>query len=169
MHKVTWHMTALPPYMDGSIIYSRWRHCVPHLIMHDCSHLSPHPKWHLDRFSRFCIAHGKESLYFTMGRHFPLKNCSFTWENLDPPSNTWFLGPPHSAFQMHLDRFSCFCTAHGREFLYFTMGHPFRPQKLPLHMRDLDPHLTHGSLGTPESTTQMASWSVQPFLQGSRL
>jgi len=42
------------------------------------------------------------------------------------------------------------------------------PWKLFLSMRgDLDPHLTHGSLGLPESSTQAASRSVQPFLQGS--
>ena len=31
-----------------------------------------------------------------------------------------------------------------------------------------EPLLIHGSLGPLESTTQTASWSVQPFLQGSR-
>jgi len=30
-------------------------------------------------------------------------------------------------------------------------------------MRHVDPHLTHGSLGPPESTVQTASRSVQPF------
>jgi len=39
--------------------------------------------------------------------------------------------------------------------------------KLPLCMGDMDIHLIHGSLGPPESTTQTASRSVQPFLQGS--
>jgi len=34
---------------------------------------------------------------------------------------------------------------------------------------DLDPHLIHGSLGPPASSTQTASRSVQPFLQGSQL
>jgi len=29
-----------------------------------------------------------------------------------------------------------------------------------------EPHLTHGPLGPPKSSTQMASRSVQPFLQG---
>jgi len=30
-------------------------------------------------------AHGRESLYFTMGRHFPPpENCPFPWEDLDP-------------------------------------------------------------------------------------
>jgi len=40
------------------------------------------------------------------------------------------------------------------------------PQKtLALSHGDLDRHL-HGSLGPPEFSTQTASWSVQPFLQG---
>ena len=29
------------------------------------------PEWHIDRFSHFCIAHGRESLYLTTGRLFP--------------------------------------------------------------------------------------------------
>jgi len=29
------------------------------------------------------------------------------------------------------------------------------------------PHLIHGSLGPPESTSQTASWSLHPFLHGS--
>ena len=33
--------------------------------------------------------------------------------------------------------------------------------------RDLDPHVIHGSLDPPESSTQTASRSVQPRLQGS--
>ena len=45
-------------------------------------------------------------------------------------------------------------------------GMPLSPSKLPLCMGNLDPHLTHGFLGPPESSIQMASRSVQPFLQG---
>jgi len=41
------------------------------------------------------------------------------------------------------------------------------PSKLPIPMGDLEPHLIHGSLGSPESSTQTASWSVQAFMQGS--
>jgi len=37
----------------------------------------------------------------------------------------------------------------------------------PLYGRDVDPHLTHGSLGSPKSSSQMASQSVQPFMHGS--
>jgi len=42
------------------------------------------------------------------------------------------------------------------------------PQNCPFH-GDLDSHLMHGFLGTPECWTQMTSRSVQPFLQGSLL
>jgi len=41
------------------------------------THLSPHTTRYLDRFSRFCTAHGTESLYFTLGRPFPSQNSPF--------------------------------------------------------------------------------------------
>jgi len=66
----------------------------------------------------------------------------------------------------HLVRFSCFCTDDHRVSPYFTTGLPWPLKIAPSH-GDLDAHLIHGSLGPPESSTQTASWSVQPFLQGS--
>ena len=39
---------------------------------------------------------------------------------------------------------------------------------VPLTCGDLDPHLIHGSVIPPEFTSQTASRSVQPFVQGSR-
>jgi len=44
-----------------------------------------------------------------------------------------------------------------------------QPSKISLLLGDPDPHLIHGSVGPSESTTQMASRSVQPFLYGSRM
>jgi len=41
--------------------------------------------------------------------------------------------------------------------------------RTPLLTGDVDPHIIHGflsSLGPPKSSTQMPSWSLQPFLQG---
>jgi len=67
-----------------------------------------------------------------------------------------------------LDRLSRFCTDHRKLSLYFTIGRPF-PSKLPLYKGDLDPHLTHASLGPPKSSTQTASRLFQPFLQCSVL
>ena len=68
----------------------------------------------------------------------------------------------------HLDQFSCFCTAHGRVAILHT-GRPISPLKFSLPTGDLDLHLIHGSLGPTVSSTQMASWSAQLFLQSSLL
>jgi len=46
-------------------------------------------------------------------------------------------------------------------------GTPHPPQKCPFPWGDMDLHLIHGSLGSPESSTQMAPRLVQAFLQGS--
>ena len=45
--------------------------------------------------------------------------------------------------------------AHRRYSLFFTMGRP-SPSKLPRSMAESGPHLIHGSLGPPESSTQIA-------------
>ena len=56
----------------------------------------------------------------------------------------WTKQSPHP--KQHFDWFSHFCTAHGRKSLYFTMGHPLSPEKLPLCKRRSRPHLIHASL-----------------------
>jgi len=53
---------------------------------------SPQPKWHLDRLSRFRTDDHRVSLYFTMGRPFPLK-IALSHGAAGPPANTWFPGP----------------------------------------------------------------------------
>jgi len=47
------------------------------------------------------------------------------------------------------------------------MGQPFFPINFPLPTGDLNPHLIHGSLGPPKSSTPTASWLVRAYLQGS--
>jgi len=51
----------------------------------------------------------------------------------------------------YLDRFSCFCTTHGRV------------SKLPLPMGRCGRHLTHDSVSPSEPTNQTASRSVELF------
>jgi len=46
---------------------------------------------------------------------------------------------------------------------------PDAPLKCPFTCKHLHPHLTHGSLGPLESSTQTASWLVQLFLHGTQL
>jgi len=48
------------------------------------------------------------------------------------------------------------------------MGRPFPTKIAPSHWVS-GPHLIHGSLGPPKSSTQTASQSVQPFLHTSLL
>jgi len=52
--------------------------------------------------------------------------------------------------------------AHRWYSLYFTMGCPFPLRNAPFHGWS-GPLFKHGSLGPPDSSTQMASWSVQLF------
>ena len=79
------------------------------------------------------------------------------------PSNTWFLGPMPKG---HVDRFSLFaqltaeCPYTLQWFAHFSL-------KIALSHGGFGPHVIHGSLSPPESGTQMATWSFQPFLQGS--
>jgi len=53
------------------------------------AHPSPHPTQHLEWFGCFCTAHGREFLYFTMGRAFPLDITPLN----GGPESPWFLGP----------------------------------------------------------------------------
>jgi len=68
---------------------------------------------------------------------------------------------PHSKRQM--DRFSRFCTAYGRKWLYFTMGAPYPPE-LPLPMGDLDLPCNTWCFRPMRAHNQTAPWSVQACL-----
>jgi len=81
----------------------------PRLIMLLLAHPAQFPKRHLDRFSRFCTAHGREFPYtLQWAAPFPLKIVS-SHEVSEPPCNLWFLGPPSPQPKRHLDRFSRLC------------------------------------------------------------
>ena len=68
----------------------------------------------------------------------------------------------------HVDRFSRFCTAHHRVSHYFTMRRNVFLQNCLFPVGDRVPHLTHGTYGLPESSSQTASRSVQPFFMGPK-
>jgi len=61
---------------------------------------------------------------------------------------------PHPLAGSHMSSYSSYMALH---------------QKLPLPLGRLGPHLTHDIYGPPESPTQTASRSVQPFLYESQL
>jgi len=93
-----------------------------------------------------------------VSRPFPLQNCPFSWGDRCPHlTHGSLIRPPSPQPKRHIDQFSHFCTTHGRVSLYFAMGHPFPPQNCPFPWGDLDPHLIHGSLGTPKPKSIGAS------------
>jgi len=60
-------------------MWAHWRHLanVIKLVL-PSAQPSPQPNRQIDRFSRFCTARGRKSIYFTMGDTFP-QNCPFPW------------------------------------------------------------------------------------------
>ena len=97
------------------------------------------------------------------GQHFP-KNCPFPW--ISGPIKHNSLGPSEPITQMASRSVHQFLHRWPQSTLSFTMT-PLSPSKLPLPMWGSGPpHVTCG-MWPPESSTQTASGSVQPFLQGS--
>jgi len=127
-------------------------------------HRNPQPKWQIDQFSHFCTDHSRMSLYFTMGRPFPLLKLPLPMRDLGP-SKTWFLGP----IRVHNPNGISIGSA---VFAQMTVECPYALQWDVPPLKIASSHSgiwtpIHGSLGPPEPTTQTASRSVQPFLQDS--
>jgi len=136
------------------MVFARLRKCAPHVIMLLLAHPSPQRKQHLDWFSHFVHVTALSSVM--LGHVLSSKNCVFMCGDLVPHLVHDSLGQPKSKSQT-ASRFSRFCTAHGRDPLYFITGRPFSPLKLPLPMGELNRHLIHGFMCPPESLTQTAS------------
>ena len=100
-----------------------------------------------------------------MGAHLP-QSCTLPWGHLEPHlihGPTRVLNP--NGISMCSAVFAHMTAECPYSLLYH--GTPLSPSKLPLPMGLLNPHLIHGPLGPPKSSTQMASRTVQPFLEGS--
>jgi len=87
---------------------------------------SSQPKRQIDRFSHFCINHGRKSLCFTMGDPFP-QNCPISWRDLQPHLTHDSLSPfkPSTQACQSVQPFD------HRVSVYFTIGCPFPPQNWP--------------------------------------
>ena len=120
---------------------------------------SPNPKRHLDRFTCFCTAYGRASLYFTMG-HPLLWKLLLPMAGSRPPSNTWFLEHTWAHNPNNISTGSAI-------FAQLTAECHTSPLKIAPSHWDIGPHLTHGSVDPLESSAQTSSKLVEPFLQGS--
>jgi len=114
--KVIWHKTALPPQMDGSIVFARWR---------QCAHMGGH-----------------------IGATRRIRLYSF--------------GPPESTTQTANQSVQPFLHSSRQKIPILYNGRRF-PQKLPLLVGDLDLYLIHDFLSQTKPTVQTASRSVQLF------
>jgi len=132
---------------------------------------SPQSKWHLDRLSCFCTADGRVS--GMAGHVLPLKIAPSNGGgvNFGPASNTCFLGPTQVHNLNGISIGSAIFAQMTAQCPYTVQWATPSPLKIaPSHpMGDVNPHLIHGSLGPPESSTQTASQLVRPFLRGSLL
>ena len=100
------------------------------------------------------------------GRPFPLK-LSLLMGRSEPQSNSWFLGPVRVHNQNTITIGSA--VLHRWPLSIPTTGCPFSPQNCPFPWAIWTPNLIHGFLGPSKSSTQIASRSVQSFLQGSQV
>jgi len=98
--------------------------------------------------------------------HPSLKNCPFPG-GPGPPLIHGSLGPLKSSTQKSSQSVQQFLHRWLQRVPILYNGPPLPSSKLPLPMGDLDADIIHGSLGRPEYSTQMTSWSVQPILQSS--
>ena len=109
---------ASPPQRDGSIVFARWRQCVlPHwrhlvntiALVHPPT--SPQAKRQIDRFSRFCTAHGGA---YTLQWALHPPELPLPMGNLDHHVIGLHSSLGHTSHELkrQLDRFSRFRTAH---------------------------------------------------------
>jgi len=86
--------------------------------------------------------------------------------HLDLSCNTWCFRPIWVHNPNGTSIGSAVFAQMAAECLYTLQWFACFPSKLLLPMLASGPHLIRGSLGPPESGTQMATWSFQPFLHG---
>ena len=75
---------ASPPHVDGSIVFTRWRQCAPHLTHASLGPPESIPQTTSRWVQPFCAGYRRVPLYFTMGCPSPPQNCSFPREMWTP-------------------------------------------------------------------------------------
>jgi len=98
----------------------------------------------------------------------PTKIAPSHWGSASP-SNTWSLGPTRVFVQNGMSIGSAiFASSPYSVPLLYNVPLHF-PKNFFSLLRNRVQHLTHGTYGQPESSSQTASRSIQPFLYGSQI
>ena len=82
MFKVIWQKAALPPHIDGAVVFARLRQCAHHQ-----THASlgpPESSTHMACQLVQPFLHNSWQSVVGLGHVLPLKNCPFAWNDLDP-------------------------------------------------------------------------------------
>jgi len=85
------------------------------------------------------------------------------------PSNTWFLRPTRVFIPNGMSIGSVFLHSSPQSVPLLNNVQLCVPQNCPFLLGDRVPHLTHSTYGLPESSSQIASQSAEPFLYGSQM
>jgi len=105
------------------------RQCAPHVVQ---------PNWHLHYqfcplLSRFEYINLRTRPGMSSSSPSCPHNCPFTCGDVNPCLINGSLGPRQLTSQTASRSFQSFCTAHGRESLYFTSESPFSLKTAPWH------------------------------------
>ena len=144
-------------------IRAHWRHLANTTeLVHPLAHSSPQSRWQMDRFSHFCTAYGRKCLYFIMGA--PIhQNCPSSWGIWTSHVTRDAFGPCEPTTQTAPRSVEPSLHRWPRSVSIVYNGLPVSPSKLPLPMLASGLHVVRGSLGPPESGTQIVTWSFQSF------
>ena len=122
------------------------------------AHPSPQPKWQIDQFSHFLhSSRQKVPIVYKFTMRAPLSpNLTLPMRRPGPHPTRESLGASEPTTQTAFRSVQPFFIDDRIVSLYFTMGRLFHLKITPSHGGS-GPHLVHGSLGPPESSTQTAS------------
>ena len=148
------------------MVFTKWRHCAPHLI-----HASLGPSESTTQMTCWSVPPFLHSSWQNViGHVLSHKNCLFTRGDLDLHAGLiWFLnlGPTRALNLNGISIGSAVFAQLSAECPYTSQWDASFPLKIAaFHGGGSGPYLMHGSLGPPESSTQKASSSVQPFFAG---
>jgi len=161
--KVIPHKVPSPPQTDDSIVFARWRQrALPsgnmtELVLFSATQIH-NPNSKSIGSAVFAQLTAESPYNLQRAPLFPLKIAPSHGRS-GPPSKTRFLEPiraqnPYSILigSAFFAQMTAECHICRVPILY--NGLHLSPSKLPLPMGDVDPHLTRGSVGQPESSTE---------------
>jgi len=151
--EVIWHKAALPPHMDGSVVFTRWRHCPSPSSMCFLGPTRVHILSGILMVQLILHNSGQKVPIIYSGLPISPKHCPCMWEDLVPRVIHASLGQPQSASFTASESFHPFLHRSWRSPYTSKCAAPF-----PLKVATL-----HGGSGPPSNT-----WFLGPTRVNNR-